>query len=299
MIRSPRRLAIIGAGRTGTALGLLLSRSGWNVSAVASRRPAHARRLARRCHAGLATTRPEEAARHCEVVLIAVPDRDIAEVARRLALAPPAPFRRIALHTSGATGLRALAPLARRGWSVGRFHPLTAFRGGPPRLSDLRGTTFGVGGDSRALGVGRSLATSLGGLALHVPERHRTRYHLAACLASNYVVTLAAEAARLLEGAGLPRRRALLCLMPLMKATLGNLDAVGVPRALTGPVSRADLETLAGHAELLAREAPSLARLHRDLVRRTARLALEAGYIDEAGARRIGRSVRTRRKAPR
>lgn len=320
---SPRpRLAFIGAGRVGSALARELSRRGWRIAAVASARTSSARRLARLCGARIATTDPARAAQDADIVIIAVPDRAISEVVRRLAalpggtsqaatglpngaarrggsagegsagakLHPSQPLDmpgRIALHTAGALGAEALDGLRGRGWSVGSFHPLSAF---PPPSSAppvLEGTVVAIDGDRRARRTARYLAASLDAEVMVQPSHERARYHLAACFASNYVVTLASEAVDLLSRSGLSRGRALRALLPLLRSTLANLGDAGLPGALTGPVARGDAETLARHASALRDAAPDLKSLHAFLVRRTARLALASHRIDAAAARRL------------
>jgi len=322
-------LAIVGAGRAGSALAAALARAGWTIAAVAARRPAQARALARSCGATLATSDAAAAARAADAVILAVPDRvlpDLARVLVRDAGADAAgaaeiaadrarsrgkgagPARNagrgrlpvIALHTSGASGASALAPLRARGWSVGSFHPLLSFGKPAARRSaaDARraaslfdGAAIAVDGDPAALRLARRLAGSLGAHPLAVPAEGRAGYHLAACFAANYVVTLVWDATRLLEEAGIPRRRTLTALLPLIRSTVANLERDGLPDALTGPVARGDDVTLARHAALLRRGDPQRRDLHRLLVERTARLAREAGRIDGAALRRITRAL--------
>src|SRR5262249_14484853 len=249
------------------------------------------------------------------------PDRAIPLLARRLA----SPARALAasrtpvvLHLSGASGAAMLDPLARAGWSVGALHPLMTF---PPAAAALRvrpvararrtvpatdraegspgavfrGTAFAVDGGGRAGAAARSLIRPLGGWSVAVPDRRRTGWHLAACLASNYVVTLLAEAAALMSReAELLPRRALAALLPLLRQTVANLESAGLPAALTGPVARGDAETIARHAALLAGRRHSLAALHAALVERTVALARAGGMLDRSRARRILAAVSLR-----
>jgi predicted short-subunit dehydrogenase-like oxidoreductase (DUF2520 family) len=299
------RLAIVGAGRAGTALALALVQGGWQIGAVAARRLASARALARRCGAGLATTDAAEAARGARVLILAVPDRVLPELARSLAkTAGPVGGRKgafIALHTSGASDASALALLQARGWAVGSLHPLLSFpkaahvragtgaRRGPG--SPFVGAWFAIDGDPAARRLARRLTASLGAHPLAIPAIQRARYHLAACFAANYVVTLVWEATRLLEEAGVPRGRTLEALLPLIRSTVANLASAGLPDALTGPVARGDDVTLARHAAILRRGDRQRRELHRRLVERTARLAHEAGDLDRAALRRIERAL--------
>ena len=303
---------MIGAGRAATALASGLGDAGWRIVAVAGRRGAQARRLARRCGAG--TTATSVAGRAClgaDVVLLAVPDREIVPLARALAknLARPwtgphrsgpdgagraraRPARIVFLHTSGASGADILLPLKRQGYSTGSLHPLLSFPGSTAPSPDMKGATFAIDGDRRARAIAARLARSVGGRPLRVPPSKRAQYHLAACLASNYVVTLAAEAVALLARAGVPSREALGVLLPLLRSTLANLESAGLPDALTGPVARGDAVTVAKHAVVLRRSPAGVAALHGALVRRTVRLAASHGLLAPAAVRRIERALR-------
>jgi predicted short-subunit dehydrogenase-like oxidoreductase (DUF2520 family) len=197
----------------------------------------------------------------------------------------------VALHLSGASGAGLLDPLRRAGWSTGSFHPLVAFPPAGALPPDLRGITVAIDGDAGARRFARAMASSLGAATLSLPARDRARYHLAACFASNYLVTLAAESVALLSGAGIGRARALRAILPLMRATLGNLEASGLAAGLTGPVVRGDDVTLRRHAAVLRRESAGLRELHGLLVRRTALLARSAGRLDAAALRRLDRAL--------
>ncbi len=294
------RIAIVGSGRVGSALALALSRAGWPVTAIASRRLAPARALAGRCGAAVATTNPSVAALAADALVLAVPDRALPFLVRALAaegIAAAGRRRpRIVLHTSGASGADVLAPLRSRGWAVGSFHPLLSFPKAPNAPPPLQGSAIAVDGDAAARRLARALAASLGARTLAIPPPERARYHLAACFASNYVVTLAWEATRLLEETGLSRARALAALLPLVRSTLANLESSGIPDALTGPVARGDDVTIARHAALLRRADPDRRELHRLLVTRTARLARDAGWLTPADLRRIDRALGPRRR---
>ena len=305
-------LAIIGAGRAGAAIAVALSRRGWPIAAVAASRVRRARALARLCAAPIATTDLSRASREADAIVLAVPDRILPGLVRTLAASEPRtrrgrPARRfregasIAIHTSGASGASVLAPLRARGWAVGSFHPLLSFpppattgpqvRRGSTLLPSFEGAAIAIDGDLPAQRLARRLAATLRAHPLAIPDADRARYHLSACFAANYVVTLVWEATRLLEEAGVPRRRALPALLPLVRSTVANLGNSGLPDALTGPVARGDDSTLARHAALMRRADPQRRALHRLLVERTARLARASGFIDAAALRRIQRAL--------
>ena len=215
------QIAIVGAGRLGT----VLSRA-------------------------LATGPPlgrEADAQGADVVLLCVPDAEIAAAAR--AVAPGA----LVGHCSGATTLGVLAP-----HEAFSLHPLmTVPPGADPAV--LEGAGCAVAGSTpRASSVALGLAARLGMEAVVIAEDDRAAYHAAASMASNFLVALEGAAERVGAGAGL--HRALLA--PLVRATVENWAAQGPNRALTGPIARGDEQTVERHREALRERTPELLPLY-------------------------------------
>jgi predicted short-subunit dehydrogenase-like oxidoreductase (DUF2520 family) len=212
-----------------------------------------------------------------DLYVLSVPDAALAGVARELAAAlsaarsPADRDPRIAvIHTSGATSTAVLAACADRGCLTLSFHPLQTFSDPATGVDRVQGATVAVtpgsGNDSEeAWRLGERMAKAVGAVAFRLGEEHRVLYHTAATMASNYLVTLAHVAENLLYAAGLPREVALPALLPLMRGAVDNLADRGSVAALTGPLSRGDAETVAGHLSALARSFPTISMLYREL----------------------------------
>jgi predicted short-subunit dehydrogenase-like oxidoreductase (DUF2520 family) len=185
-----------------------------------------------------------------ELVLLCVPDRAIAEVAREL---EPGPW---VAHVSGATPLAALDPHERR-FSV---HPLQTFtlERGPEQLDGAWAAVTAETEEGRALG--RELAETLGLRPFDLDDGARTLYHAGAAIASNYLVTLYRAASRLFEDAGAPPE----ALVPLMMRTIEN------GFQLTGPIARGDWAVVDAHLAALHEEHPELEPMYRVLAEATA-----------------------------
>ena len=185
-----------------------------------------------------------------DLVLLCVPDRAIAEVARQL---EPGPW---VAHVSGATPLAALAPHERR-FSV---HPLQTIvhSRGPEQLD---GAFAAVTGETEeALGRGFALAHTLGLRPFELADRDRPLYHAGAAIASNFLVTLHRAAADLFERAGAPPEG----LVPLMRRTIDN------GFELTGPIARGDRGTVDAHLAAIRERRPEIERLYLALAEATA-----------------------------
>ena len=117
----------------------------------------------------------------------------------------------------------------------------------------------------------------MGGIVLEIEVEKKRLYHAAAVAASNYLVTLVHLALELNKAAGLPGDTPFDALHPLIKGTLSNINAKGIPDALTGPIARGDVETVSVHLEAIEKDAPALLSLYKCLGLYTVDLARAKG----------------------
>lgn len=278
------RLWIVGAGRMGLALGLLLHRSRAAASLTYTARspgpPPHPLFLRVRPRARYLPG-PVPPGEETTGLLVAVPDAAVAAVAARLAEAPLPPGIPV-LHLSGSLGLDVLEPLARRGCSVGGLHPLCAVADPVEGVQRLRGAAYGVEGEGAARELAERIVRAAGGTALPLEAGSRAIYHAAAVFASNYLVALLAAAERLMERAGVPAGRVREALVELAEGAVENVRHQGPAEALTGPVARGDAQTVLLHLSRLSGDERTLYSL---LGREALALARQRGMDPEAGER--------------
>lgn len=228
-------VALVGGGRLGRALAGALVAAGYRVTGPLGRGAA-----------------PERA----DVVLLCVPDHEIAAAAACLPVGP------LVGHCSGATGLGVLAP-----HEAFSLHPLMTVTA---RGASFAGAGAAIAGTSeRALATARALAQAVGLRPFEVAEGDRAAYHAAASIASNFLLTLEAAAERIGDTAGVDRQ----FLVPLVRATVENWAELGPERALTGPVARGDEATVARQRDAIAARTPELLELFDALVSATRELA--------------------------
>lgn len=183
----------------------------------------------------------------CDVIFITVPDRAIEEVANVLAKGKLE--GKTFFHCSGSLGVENLSVLAKHGAQVGSLHPLQSFGS---LSADFVGVYMALAGSSQAQKIGKEIAGLLGAKTFYVPEAERRLYHAAACLASNYVVTLVSEAQSIISKWTGDDKAALEALLPLLAGTLHNLQQTSLAATtLTGPIGRGDIATVVGHLEVL------------------------------------------------
>jgi predicted short-subunit dehydrogenase-like oxidoreductase (DUF2520 family) len=209
---------VIGPGRAGRSLQQALEGAGWRALAALGR--------------GDDVT---HAARGADVVVIATPDTAIAETAA--AIRPVAGVA--VVHLAGSMGVEVLAPHERRA----AVHPVVALPDPDVGATRLRGAWFAVTGDP----VGTEIVDAVGGRCISVPDDKRALHHAAAVVASNHLVALLGQVARIAEEAGVP----LGAYLDLVRTTVDNVAALGPRDALTGPVARGDWSTVARHLDVL------------------------------------------------
>jgi predicted short-subunit dehydrogenase-like oxidoreductase (DUF2520 family) len=289
-------VAVVGAGRLGTALALALASCGYELRALVARRASHARRAA--ALAGVPHTLALGSAQlerlpPTRLLFITTPDDAIAETAARLAaLSPPRVRGRVVLHTSGALSSEVLAPLRGLGFHTGSMHPLAPVSEPLSGAEHLRGAFFCVEGDGAAASAARRVVRDLGGQSFAVRAEDKALYHAAAVMSSGHTVALFDTAARLLVRCGLPERRAREVLLPLLRGTLENLSTRTPARALTGTFARADVETVRKHLTALLADGDSPAlMLYALLGDASLRLAARRGDADPSDLKEIARAL--------
>jgi predicted short-subunit dehydrogenase-like oxidoreductase (DUF2520 family) len=231
------------------------------------------------------------------VVLIATPHEAVEEVARTLARLEGLEFRRLAVcHASGMLTASALEPLAVRGATVFSFHPLQTFpRDFAPQkiIPNARGIWYGVDGRPAGIRMAQRLARLLKGHVLEVPEHLRAFYHAACVVASNHLTTLLSEVETMFgvisgRGAGFfPVFR------PILEATLHNVSRSGPAAALSGPIARGGVETVAQHLAAVSEYAPAVIPYFTRLSLETVRLASAKGSIDAQRGEALEQLIRS------
>lgn len=262
------RLVIVGPGRLGLSLGYAL----WQTDSLESleyrgRRPeppSHplfTQGVARYTF-GLERPRPGTTA-----VFLAVPDDAVPGLAQTLAAQGEAPGGCSAFHLSGALSTDSLGPLHAVGYRVGSFCPMQTIVHPVTGADRLPGSTVAIAGEQQALLVAHRLLHALGCTPLLVPARWRPTQHAAAVLGSNYLAVVLASAYRQLGAAGVSGEEAMNALLALARGTIDNIEEMGLGRALAGPITRGEVETLSLHLRSLDPRAREIYKvLGRELI---------------------------------
>ena len=281
------RIAIVGCGRVGSVLGAAWHRAGHRIVGVSARSDT-SRLRADALLPGIPVGDPEQITEDADLVFVCVPDQDLQTVVDDLVLAGAIRAGQFVVHPAGRYGLDVLASASRAGAIPLAIHPALPLTGTSMDLDRLTGAAFGVTAPDGMRTVAEALVVELGAEPVWVPEAARGSYHAALAFAANYSMTLVNASVGLLRdtGAESPER----ILGPLVRASVETALERG-DRAQTGPISRADAETVSEHLHLLALQAPLVAQSYLALGKLTVDRLLDAGVLDAQQASHVLRAL--------
>ena len=259
-------IALIGPGRVGSAVTKKLFDTGYQLTTIVSRNHQRAIEACRfmGCPADLASD-DFASATSADVILIAVPDDQIKSVTLRVQSGCESRKTPSLLHFSG------LHPAAiMQNPSVPTtllsLHPLLPFASREKGYNSLDQCPCAIESETpQGIHLGEELAAAIGGIPFTIAADKKTLYHAAACISSNYLVTLIAMARQLFITCGIEEKQATSLLIPLMQTALTNTEEIGVEQGLTGPIVRGDIGTIASHLQQLEQQAPEMKEIYRQL----------------------------------
>ncbi len=280
-------VALIGPGKVGGAVSRLLQQAGYPFKAVISRDPSRAGEACRfiGCKERLASNHLSNATA-ADILLLAVPDDQIQNLAREIQQQKSLSAGQILVHFSGLHAAE-LMRIEKSAAQLLSLHPLLPFASRDLAVKNLSGCPCAIEGDQAALPLAEQLVEAIGGLPFRIASDKKSLYHASACIASNYLVTLLGTARDLLEECGIAEDAGMPLLQPLLQATLNNATKLGPEAGLTGPIVRGDSGTVQKHLQALAASAPNVLDLYRLLGEKTVALAEAAKRLAPADAEQL------------
>ncbi|MBE9592897.1 MAG: DUF2520 domain-containing protein [Proteobacteria bacterium] len=272
-----QKVGFIGAGKVGTALATTLFKGGYPVVAVANNNISVSEKLADLVPGCHVFKTAQEVANTAEHVFITTPDDSIPTVASELTWRP----EQNVVHCSGAASIDILDPAKKSGAMVGSFHPCQAFASVDQAIKNLPGSTFAIEAQGPLLDILKEMASTIGCDWIVLKPGNKALYHAAAVFASNYFVTLLKVATDLFQNFDVPTAQSTKVLMPLIQGNIKNINTIGLPSCLTGPIARGDVSTIEKHIYALNKKEPSLLKIYAELGLQTIPIALEKGTLDE------------------
>ncbi len=277
------KLGFIGAGVVGTALAVRLQEKGYPVVAVASRSKKSAEKLADAVMGCRAYDSKQEVVDAADIVFVTTPDDEVQGVISELSWSKG----KSVIHCSGVDSLDVLQKAKDDGAQVGGFHPLQTFASVTHAINNLPGSTFAIEAEEPLSDILKQMAQSLEGEFVMLGLGDKALYHAAAVVACNYTVTLMKMATDMWKTFGVSTEDATKALLPLLRGTINNIENVGLPDCLTGPIARGDIGTVLKHLDAMEEKAPEIADTYREMGLQTIPIALNKGKIDLARAEEL------------
>jgi predicted short-subunit dehydrogenase-like oxidoreductase (DUF2520 family) len=279
------KIGFIGVGKVGTAFGIRLAEKGFPVRGAMDIVPAEAERFCGSLDDCEIHPTAQALADEMDFVFITTPDDVIGEVAAAVKWHPG----QTVIHCSGANSTAVLTPARDLGAHVGCMHPCNTFASIQQSLENLPGSTFTLEAEEPVLSDLKSFADALNGRYMQLHEEDKALYHASVCIACNYLYTLVHLATDLWKHFDIPQADALSASMPILIGTLNNIEKVGFPGCLTGPIARGDVGTIRKHLAALGEKEPSLVPLYKSLGLETIPIGLAKGTLSEEKAAELRR----------
>ena len=286
---SPFTFALVGAGRVGTAVAVLLSRAGHEPIAVASRSAESSERAAELLGSQSVDI---EGLPPVDVVLVGTPDNAIEATASKFA--SRLVEGTVVIHFAGSLGVDPLGPVLSVGARRAALHPVQACPDIESAIERIPGSGWGVTCDEGLAEWCIDLVENdLDGHAFRVRDEHRAVWHAAAVVVSNGIAGLLATGEELLASIGIGDPGS--ALGPLAAGTLENARVGGGGgTTLTGPAVRGERDTIARHLDGIARVDGELLHPYGLATVLTIQAAVRAGRIEDHRAQEMLTLLRER-----
>lgn len=257
MKSSKPSITIIGTGALGSALQHFfedhdyLIRSTWNSKGGSI--------FSKNSERSSENTTPETDDEVGDLVFITTPDDLIGEISHRLSKQSVLWQNKTVVHCSGNLTSTELKSLTEAGAKTVSMHPIQPFKKGDG--SDrFRNISISLQGDEEAKKLLLPMIEEMGAKPLQLTKKQKRYLHIAAVMASNYLVALMFSVENLLKD--VDAEDGFDALETLVHQTVTNIFEKGPADALTGPVARGDTESVQTHLqELQGREQEELYKI--------------------------------------
>lgn len=274
-------VSIIGTGALGSVLARALYAHGFSIAGLYNRSVDNIKALKEETEAKSSGHFPKTISELGDTIFITVPDDSIDSVAEQLSELSDNFSGYIVVHCSGSKTSDVLSSLKRKSASVASFHPLQTFTASSSP-ADLSGIYFDIEADEEAFQFLEELAQTFESQTLRIEPSAKPWLHAAAVMSSNYLLALLDVSSSVAEAGGLNKRKARKALLPLVGQTLQNSENVdSLPKALSGPIARGDIDTVQEHLTLLE-QSPEILALYKQLGMTVVTMAKAGNKISES-----------------
>jgi predicted short-subunit dehydrogenase-like oxidoreductase (DUF2520 family) len=238
------KIGIIGAGKVGTSLAAVLKRKGFHIVAVSDTAEVSLKNAEKYLGKDLLYTHNNmDVVRAAEAIAITTQDSFIQGVAAEINAKAERLDGKLIFHTSGADPSSVLMPLNEKGAFLGSLHPLQTFPDIDSAIGVLQDTCIFIEGDKDAIPILRHFGDHLGAKVYTIAGKDKVLYHLSAVFVCNLLSALFYSGKGLMEKINIDFKP----FLPIIEATIKNIENKGPLAALTGPVVRGDVKTVKAH----------------------------------------------------
>ena len=212
-------VGIIGAGLVGPVIGAALAGAGHAIVGISAISEA-SRERAEAILPGVPILSVPEIVERSELVILAVPADELAQLVEGLAVTGAWQPGQLVLHTAAEFGTGVLAPATALGVIPLAIHPILSFTGSTIDLARMVDSFFAVTAPAPVLPIGQALVVEMGGEPIIVAESDRAAYAEAISTAASFSSAIVDQATGILASIGVetPGR----VLGPLVRSAVDN-----------------------------------------------------------------------------
>ncbi|WDV46447.1 DUF2520 domain-containing protein [Clostridiaceae bacterium M8S5] len=272
-------IGFIGAGKVGTSIGQYLNNNGVKINGYYSRTEASAKKAAFLSNSTY-YSQLNQLINDSRYIMITTPDDVISTIASQLLSINTCWKNKLVCHTSGAHPSTLLHSLSSLGATIASLHPMLSFANIQKAVELLEHTPLTLEGSGDLMYDFNNMLKSACLQTHEIKTEQKALYHCAACIVSNYLVTVLEIGTECLIKAGFDSESASNLIKPLINGTTNNYFTHG-SKALTGPLARGDVNTIKTHLEAISKEDSLLENIYRLLGIRTLQVCKKQNNLDE------------------
>lgn len=258
------KIGFIGAGKVGTSLGHYFSQHDLPLSGYLSRSRSSSELASEFTGSEIFEDLPA-LLKNSSIVFITTGDDQISGIVDQLYQSGKITENHTLIHTSGALSTDLFESLKETKCGLCSLHPIMSFSDIKTAAKNLDQTVFTLEGNEKGLADIEGIMAITNNPYFIINKDHKVLYHAAACILSNYLVTLVNSGYELLKATGIPEDQISQAFLPLIKATIGNIEKSGPAAALTGPLVRGDEKTIATHLQSIKSLTPDYLDLYQTM----------------------------------
>jgi len=276
-------VGIIGAGKVGVSTGFMMKRSGIAVRAISDVLDASLDTARRYLAEDVAYTKSNlDVVRTCDVIAVTTQDRIIKDIVREIDAGTGSLDGKMFFHTSGADPSSILKPLDEKGALLGSLHPLQTFPDIDSAITVLPDTYIFIEGDEGALKTLTFIGEKIGYRVQMIGGNDKVLYHLSAVFVCNLLCALCYTGEKIMDTINIDFEP----FLPIIRATLKNIENKGPLMSLTGPVIRGDLKTVEAHLQAI-HDMEDYKDVYKTLSRIALKMTQERKILDEETIRQL------------